>query len=422
MLSSYVSERMMSSMCEVSRDVVRRAIMECGEMYNFDSNEAIRRLGVDNMEVVKEKGVKKDVKKDVVTLFPLPYNGEMKEECCNGLKQNHGLYTQCVMMRKEDEKYCKGCKTQADKNENGEPDYGTIQSRQAVGILEYVDPKGKSPTAYTKIMKKFKLTEEQVIEEGKKMNMEINSIHFVVGDMKRGRPKSAVEKASKGVKGRPKKSKKVLELNEGNEEDLFASMVAAANKSENESLSEESENVSVMSNGSADDNGEKAAKDAVEKAAKETEKAAKETEKAAKDAEKAAKKEAEKAAKEAEKAAKEAEKAAKDAEKAAKEAEKAAKKEAEKAAKEAEKAAKSAKEAAKETAKETGKAAKEAAKEDEPEVVKRFEYEGVKYLKSKKSGVVYNMEQDIIGKWNAETNKIEFDEMESEEEEDEYEE
>ena len=58
--------------------------------------------------------------------------------------------------------------------------------------------------------------------------------------------------------------------------------------------------------------------------------------------------------------------------------------------------------------------------EEEPDVVKRFEFEGVKYLKSKNTGIIYNMEQDVIGKWNDETQKIDFNKDDCEEEEEEY--
>ena len=58
--------------------------------------------------------------------------------------------------------------------------------------------------------------------------------------------------------------------------------------------------------------------------------------------------------------------------------------------------------------------------EEEPDVVKRFEFEGVKYLKSKNTGIIYNMEQDVIGKWNEATQKIDFNKEEGEEEEEEY--
>ena len=75
-----------------------------------------------------------------------------------------------------------------------------------------------------------------------------------------------------------------------------------------------------------------------------------------------------------------------------------------------------------ETAKPAKKAAKVEVEEEEEDVVKRFEFEGVKYLKSKKTGIIYNMEQDVIGKWNEKTGKIDFEEAGSEEEEDEYDE
>jgi hypothetical protein len=45
-------------------------------------------------------------------------------------------------------------------------------------------------------------------------------------------------------------------------------------------------------------------------------------------------------------------------------------------------------------------------------------YEGVQYLHSKTSGIVYNIEQEQVGMWNKTTSKIDFDELESEEEED----
>ena len=57
--------------------------------------------------------------------------------------------------------------------------------------------------------------------------------------------------------------------------------------------------------------------------------------------------------------------------------------------------------------------------DDNVDVVRKFEYEGTTYLKSKSTGVIYNMEQDLVGKWNEETQKIDF-EVIDEEEEDEY--
>jgi pyruvate/2-oxoglutarate dehydrogenase complex dihydrolipoamide acyltransferase (E2) component len=152
---------------------------------------------------------------------------------------------------------------------------------------------------------------------------------------------------------------------------------------------------------------------------------------AAKVSKTAAEKAAEKAAKDAEKAA---EKAAKDAEKAAEKAAKEAQKAAEKAEKEAQKAAeKAAKDAAKAT-KKVEKVAVEKPKaedEDQAEVVKKIEFAGNKYLKSKKTGIVYDYaeyvktgDQIVVGQWNNDTNAIDFKKAcdDEEESEDEYDE
>ena len=408
-LSVYVGEKVRSGMVDMVEDVVRRAIEECGRRYGFDGVEACRELGVNmvTVDVKKEKKVGKSSSSSlsVVSSFPLPYNGEMKESCCHGLKQNHGLYTQCPQVLKGDGKYCKGCNTQAEKNENGEPDYGSMESRMAVGIFEYVDPKGKKPTAYTKIMKKYKVTEEEVVAEASKFGVTIDAGHFEVSaESKRGRPKTAVEKVSKGAKGRPKKSKKVVELSDDATEDLFADLVASANKDSDSEVEDEAKVVAKV-------DAEKLAKAEAKEAEKQAKLAAKEAEKQAKEQEKLAKEADKKAKAEAKEAEKLAKAAAKEAKVAAKEAAKEATKE-------------SAKEAAKEATKESAKVvAKEDAKDDqEPDKVKRFEFEGVKYLKSKNTGIIYNMEQEVVGKWNEQTNKIDFKEAEDEEEEDEYDE
>lgn len=196
-----MNRQLMNSVVEVVGEVVKR----CGERYNFDVDEAMRMIDLDSLSKCKSYS-KSNPKRD--SAFPLPYNGEVDVNCCNGLKQNHGLYTQC-RLRKVDSNYCKVCKSQADKNETCEPDYGTIQKRNAVDIFAYIDPKGKSPTAYTKIMKKYKVSKEEVLAAAAEANLTIDEGHFAVQDSKRGRPKSEAKLAkAKGMKGRPKNPKK----------------------------------------------------------------------------------------------------------------------------------------------------------------------------------------------------------------------
>ena len=49
------------------------------------------------------------------------------------------------------------------------------------------------------------------------------------------------------------------------------------------------------------------------------------------------------------------------------------------------------------------------------DVVNKMEFQGTTYLKSKNTGIIYNMEQDVVGKWNENTKTIDFDEEEEEE-------
>jgi hypothetical protein len=381
-----VNNKVMDSLCIGVREVVRKAVEECALTYKFDSEEALSRLGL-NEVCLSMKKVEKKSKKVVKVAFPLPFNGVKDDNCCSALKLNHGLYTQCENKCGPTGEYCKGCSKQASKSESGKPEYGTIDDRIAVGMMEFRDPKGKSPIAYTKIMKKMNLSKEQVLEEAGKLNVVVAEEHFAMQEeSKKGRPKSEkpekVEKEDK-KKGRPAKAKKVLEVQEETS-DLFAEMIAAASTTAKEVVVEE-------------------------KAKKEEEKALKEQGKA--------EKKALKEQKEAEKAKKEQEKAEEKAKKEQEKAEEKAKKEQEKAKKEQEKAEK------KGVKEEKGE--KKAKEEEEQDVVKKFEYEGTKFLKSKKTGIVYNMEQDVVGKWDEASKKIIFDEAESddeEESEEEYEE
>ena len=428
---------------------VEEVITLCASKYTFSASEAKEALYPAEIELVREswcascgpcgsskssknvekKTAKKAANKPVAMAFPLPFSGVQKDECCRALRQNGGLYTQCANEKGESDRYCGQCSKQAEKSETGEPEYGTIESRMLAGLHDYVDSKGRKPVHYTKIMKKLNLSEVQVMELADKHGIKVDSSHFVapVDASKRGRPKSEKSvnsvKARSGVKGRPKKEKKVVQI-AGDEDDLFANLVAQANHvspAESDADEEDAEVPAVAvaevpevlpavavaevpevlpevlpAVVVAEVPAVKTVKTASDKAA---EKAEKEAQKAAEKAEKEAQKVAEKAAKEAQKAA---EKAAKAAEKAAKDAEKAEKV--------------------------SQKAAEKTAANDEAEVVKKIEFAGHKYLKSKKTGIVYDYaeyvktgDQIVVGQWNNETSAIDFkkacdDEEESEEE------
>jgi len=426
-----VTEQMERLIVNAAQELAKRAINACASHYNFDGEEASRLLNLNDVRVSRRKEMKerKEKKAKVVvskSKFPLPYSGECNESLCHGLRQNSGLYTQCQSGIKGENVFCRSCQSSADKND-GMPEYGTIMQRREVGIMEYVDPKGRKPVAYRKIMKKLKVSSEEVQEEAGKHGISIDAIHFVepCEEGKRGRPKAAkAAKEPKGVKGRPKKSKKVLEI-EGDEEDLFASLVASAN-SESESESEsEAEVVEEVKQGKSEE--KKAEKRLKEKAEKEAKIAAEKAEKEAQRLKEKAEKEAKIAAEKAEKEAKiAAEKAEKEAKIAAEKAAKALKKQQEEEAKAQRLKEKDAK--ASKSKKQVAVAPVEEEEEAQPDVVKKIEIDGKKYLKSKNTGIIYdykeyvtNGEQVVVGKWNESKNKIDFT-VADEESEEEYEE
>jgi len=359
---------------------LKSVVANLSKKYNFEVEEALLFLNEENLKKSKK----------MCAAYPMPFNGDKKEGCCNGIVKNHGLYTQCT--KKVKSEYCKGCEDKP---------YGTIFDRLKVDLYEYKDPKGKSPKRYTEVLKKLKISKETIEEEAKRLNITIAPIHLeeLVEQVKRGRPKSEKKvKEPTGKKGRPKKEKKQVEVNNEEEEDLFATLIANANANKplekvepNEETKEEATDLVVPV---AVEKVEKKSKKVKEAdPAKEAEKQKKAEEKAAKDAEK----EIEKQKKAEEKAAKEAEKLKKAEEKAAKVAEKQKKAE--------EKAAKA-----------LVPPLPKVEVEEEADVVRKFEHQGKSYYKSKISGVIYNMEHELVGKWNVERNDIDFEEEEEEEE------
>jgi len=398
--SEMVSLNVPSSVLNMLTNIARDVVMSCAARHGFDADEEMRFLGLDVGLVVElKKGKSMSVKKESSTTseqgveksfrgnFPLPYNGGHDVKCCSGLKENHSLMTQCQNARKGDEKLCKTCDNQASKNENGLPTYGTIEMRNACGIFEYVAPCGKSPVAYSKVMKKLNLSMEQVMEEATKRNMVMDDGHFVEVDSKRGRPssKATTEKATsddekkvstKG-KGRPKKAEKVVELVEPTE-DLFATLLATSKE--------------------------------VEKPAKKISK-----KKTVVAAEEEVKVDEVKIAEIAVVAVEEV-KVAEIAVKETKVKKAVAKIEAKKAEPvpvpepivEVKEVVVESKEEGEETDDED---------DEESDSVTRMEYKGVKYLKSSNTGVIYNMDEDVVGKWNEKTKEIDFHDVEEEEEE-----
>jgi hypothetical protein len=207
--------------------------------YGFNAEEAINRLGLDSVTVsrpMKKKSSPKAAKvpkeKRLVPSIPLPFCGMVKEDWCCGLRLNHGLYSQCVMVKSNGLEYCKTCQKQVENNESNKPTYGVVEERMAMGSMEFRDPKGKQVVSYGNVMAKLKITKETAIAEAAKFGFVIPEEQFEERKTMRGRPKkdaSASDTESEtGEKkrGRPKKNKKVVAAQVGN--DLIATLVADA--------------------------------------------------------------------------------------------------------------------------------------------------------------------------------------------------
>ena len=423
-----VERSMMESYKNVMRDVICEVIRECSKNHNFDYEEECRRQGIEGMyvKVVDVKSLKSSKKEVEGGKLMLPYNGEMDECKCEGVKWYEGLMKQCNASKKEGEKYCGSCENQCKKNDSGLPTYGNIIDRRKVGLYSYVGPNGSKPVSYVEYLKKKGYSIEDAKKEALKEGKEIDDMHYTYRwyDVKksRGRPRkegsssSSSSEVKVNKKGRPKKAEKEISLND--EEDIFASLVASVVSEEEveKSVNEVECEVECEVEKSVNEVEMSSISVASESDSKKSDKSAKKAEKEAKKAEKDAIK-AEKDAKKAEKEAKKAEK------KATKEANKADKlsnsdKDINVAEKEVELEAEEIEED------ERPKTPimpdeEEEEEEEEPDVVKCIEYNGVKYLESKKTGVIYNYEQDVVGKRNYATGEIEFEEIESESEDDE---
>lgn len=232
-VNKYVTEELASAVEKYTCRVVK----ELSKKYNFNYDEAIGVVGLEKVTLtaVSVKGKAKGVRAKVSPSIPLPYCGKINEECCRGIRLNHGLMTQCVMLRNGNEEYCKTCQGQATKNSNGLPTYGNISTRGNEG---WRTPGGKQPVAYGNVMEKLGITREEAIRAAECVGLKINEEQFNKRAAQRGRPSKKVGASTsdteseddkpkeKKKRGRPKKDKKVVNGSSG--DDLIANLMAQA--------------------------------------------------------------------------------------------------------------------------------------------------------------------------------------------------
>ncbi len=196
-------------------------VRRLSKMYGFDASEALKRLN-ENEKTRKKTNVK----------VPLPFYGEINENWCQGVRVNHGLYSQCTKAKQEGSEYCTACQKQLDSKQ--ELTYGTIQERaaQCKNPLDYKDKKGKQVVPYGNVMKKLNISREKVEALAKDLGWEIPEEQFQVRVLKKGRPRKEKKDDApkeKKARGRPRKQKKVVSAS-SESDDLISSLVEAAQK------------------------------------------------------------------------------------------------------------------------------------------------------------------------------------------------
>ena len=240
-----VSIPLFNGLAAMNRKYAEEVIRMMANHYSFDAEEAIR-LFVSDRTMQKAERVPRGSKKEKSTKSKekvvkgpevvLPWTGKIMEGCCEGIRLNHGLHTQCTMSPLESGRFCKTCQKQADSNANSLPTYGSITERTACGINEYRDPKGKQSTPYSKVMAKLGITREQAETAASALGITIPEECFETRALRKGRPRkdgstssdteSSQQSQTKRGRGRPKKKEKVVDTNNG--DDLIASLVASA--------------------------------------------------------------------------------------------------------------------------------------------------------------------------------------------------
>jgi hypothetical protein len=118
-------------------------------------------------------------------LVLLPFCEVILTECCNAMKKNRGLYTQCKKLKHKGSDYCLNCIESARNHSTGKPPYGDIRERNNLkednmlsGLVSYVD-----------VMEKLDITRYEAERDAERLGWKIPDCEWTTLKKKRGRPK-----------------------------------------------------------------------------------------------------------------------------------------------------------------------------------------------------------------------------------------
>lgn len=129
----------------------------------------------------------------------IPYTGKKVNENCIALRFNYALFTQCTNKAVLNIPYCKTCVKHVEEN-GGMAPYGTINDRLEYGILDYVDPTGRKTVPLYKVLKRMKVTREEMEKECKNQGIVIPPEHWGETPWEGGISPKASEKCDQVLK------------------------------------------------------------------------------------------------------------------------------------------------------------------------------------------------------------------------------
>lgn len=240
------SKNMMMKSVEQSYTNFGISLVEAlSEEYGFNKEEALEKLNmtykISRKDVPKKKMTNKEKPKVPITV--LPFCGEVMKDCCQGIRPNHGLFTQCQMTKLNGKEYCKTCNKQAEESEAKKPKNGNINDR--VNNPEWRSPDGKTPKNYGNVMKKLNISRTQAEESANMMGWTIPETEYEIKKNKAGRPKSPAtsdtdDEAPAKKRGRPAKKPKETVVKSDTGDDVISNLMSKMDLDDDTSSEEES--------------------------------------------------------------------------------------------------------------------------------------------------------------------------------------
>lgn len=167
-------------------NLAKKAEKEAAKAAEKDARKAAKQAEREAAKAAKppkEKAEKpaKEPKAPKESRLPIPWCGQRIDGRCEALRSYHGLFAQCTADKPESGNFCASC-------EKAAAPFGTVTMREACGVFDYTDPKGKKCVPLANVVSKFESSIDAFIAEAAKHDIEIPEQHLAKSTMKRGRP------------------------------------------------------------------------------------------------------------------------------------------------------------------------------------------------------------------------------------------